>query len=80
MLFVACSSASVLDNDRLQQNIENGLATNGITATATCPANRTIQQGDVFDCQALTPDGLMLTIQVTQKDNAGTVDWQIVGK
>jgi hypothetical protein len=81
VLLVACNSTRVLDNDPLQQMIQDGLANNaGITATVTCPDNRPIQQGDVFDCQALTPDGLTLTIQVTQTDNAGHVDWQIVGR
>ena len=78
-LFVACSSAPVLDNDHLQQEVESGLATNGITATVTCPDNQAIRQGGTFNCQALTPDGLSLTILITMTDNTGQIDWKLVG-
>jgi hypothetical protein len=79
VLLGACSTSQVLDNNRLQSVIESGLSDNGITATATCPDNRPLQQGDVFTCQAVTPDELQLTIQVTQTDNTGHIDWQLVG-
>jgi uncharacterized protein DUF4333 len=79
VLFAACSGGQVLDNDRLQSVIASGLNDNGITATVTCPDNRPLQQGDVFTCQAVTDDGLGLTVQVTQTDNTGNVNWQLVG-
>ena len=56
-----------------------GLSDNGVTATVTCPDNVPIQQGAVSTCQATTPDGAALTIQVTQTDSSGNVNWQLVG-
>jgi len=34
---------------------------------------------DTFTCSAVTQDGLTLTIQVTQTDNQGGVDFDIQG-
>ena len=78
-LLAACSSGSVIDSNHLEQVVEDGLTTNGITATVTCPDNVPIQQGGTFDCQAVTPDGISLTILITMTDSAGTVNWQVVG-
>lgn len=78
-LFAGCSTTLVLDNERLQQVITDGLANNGITASVTCPGNVPIQINNVSTCQATTPDGATLTIQVTQTDGNGNVNWQLVG-
>lgn len=79
-LFVACNSSLTLDNDKLQQVIANGLQEQAqVTATVSCPDDRPIKAGDVFQCQALTEDGTTLTIQVTQTDDSGNVNWQVVG-
>ena len=79
-LFIACNSSLTLDNDKLQQVIANGLQEQAqVTATVSCPDDRPIKAGDVFQCQALTEDGTTLTIQVTQTDDSGNVNWQVVG-
>jgi Domain of unknown function (DUF4333) len=78
-IVAGCSSTPVLDNDRLQQVIEQGLQDQvQVTATVTCPDNQPIQQGNVFNCQAVTSEGTNLTIQVTQTDDTGHVNWQVV--
>lgn len=80
-LFAGCNTTLTLDNDRLQQVIADGLQQQaGVTATVTCPDNQPLQQGNTFQCTALTQDGLNLQIQVTQTDNAGNVNWQVVGQ
>jgi len=79
VFLLGCSNAKVIDSDRLQQIVESGLQDNGITANVTCPNNEPIQQGHSFDCQAVTQDELTVTILITQSDNSGTVQWQIVG-
>jgi hypothetical protein len=77
---VACSSAPVLDNDRLQQVIADGLQQQaGVTATVSCPDNQPIQLGETFTCTAAAQDGTNLTIKVVQTDNAGNVDWSVTG-
>jgi len=79
-LVVGCNSALTLDNDKLQQSIESDLQSQaGVNATVTCPDDRPIKAGDTFPCQALTEDGTTLTIQVTQTDDSGNVNWQVVG-
>jgi hypothetical protein len=78
-LVAGCGTTLILDNARLQQEITTGLAHNGITAQVTCYGEIPIRQGDVSSCQATTPEGAILTIQVTQTDDNGTVNWQLVG-
>ena len=79
-LLAGCSQTLIIDNARLQQNIESGLQDNGITATASCIGEQPIRKGDVFRCQATTTDGTILTIQVTETDDSGTVTWQVIGQ
>jgi hypothetical protein len=79
-LFVACNSSLTLDNDTLQRTITSGLQEQAqVAATVSCPDDRPIKAGDVFQCQAVTEDGTTLTIQVTQTDDTGHVNWQVVG-
>jgi hypothetical protein len=79
VLIVGCSTSVYLDNERLEQEIEAWFQDGAqITTDVTCPANEPIKQGDVFNCTAHTPDGLTLTVQVTQTDGSGTVSWQQV--
>jgi len=79
VLFAGCNTTLVLDNNNLQQLITSGLSDNGITATVVCPDSVPIKKDSVSTCQATTPDGAALTIQVTQTDDKGTVNWQLVG-
>ncbi len=76
---VGCSTSLVLDNSRLQQEVESGLLDNGITATVTCPDNQPIEKGATFECHAITDDGVTVTILITQTDSSGNIDWQLVG-
>ena len=46
-------------------------------ASVTCPESREIKAGDVFECVATPAVGGRLTVQVTQKDNAGNVAWEV---
>ena len=79
-LFVGCNTTLTLDNDKLQQVIEDGLQQQaGVTATVTCPDNQPLQQGNTFQCTAVTQDGSNLQIQVTQTDASGNVNWQVIG-
>lgn len=78
LLFVGCNSTPVLNNDNLQNSIAQWLQSNyGETATVSCPGNRPIQMGDVFNCTATSDSGTTVTLQVTQTDNTGSVSWNI---
>jgi len=78
VLFAGCNSTPVLNNDNLQNSIAQWLQANyGETATVSCPGDRPIQLGDVFNCTATTDSGITVTLQVTQTDNAGHVSFNI---
>jgi len=78
VLVAACSSTPVLNNDNLQSSIAQWLQANyGETATVSCPEDRPIQVGDVFNCTATTDSGVNVTLQVTQTDNTGHVTFNI---
>ena len=78
-LAAACSTTLLLNNDNLQTEIAKWIQDNyGLTATVTCPDDRPIKQGDVFQCQAATSDGQQVTFEVTQTDSAGHVNFRVV--
>jgi hypothetical protein len=77
-LFIGCNSTQVLNNENLQVSIAQWLESNyGETATVTCPDNRPIKLGDVFNCTATTDSGISVTLQVTQTDDTGHVTFRI---
>ena len=79
LLLGACTTSVSLNSDNLQNEIESWLQTNyQITAEVACPDDRPLQAGDVFTCTAATDDGQSVTLQVTQKDDAGNVTWNIM--
>jgi|SRR5918995_7547601 hypothetical protein len=79
LLAVACQTTLTLDSDNLQTEIASGFQEQtGIAVTVSCPDDRPLQQGDTFTCTAAAADGQSYTIQVTQTDAAGNVNWQVV--
>jgi hypothetical protein len=78
-LAAACSTTLLLNNDNLQTEIATWVQQNyGVSATVSCPDDRPIKQGDVFQCQATTSDGQNVVFEVTQTDNTGHVNFKIV--
>jgi hypothetical protein len=78
VLIAGCSSTPVLNNDNLEKSMAQWLQTNyGETATVSCPQNRPIKMGDVFNCTATTDSGINVNLQVTQTDNTGNVSFNI---
>jgi hypothetical protein len=85
LLFVcfALGSAAcqrMLDMGRLQSLIQSGLTEQlGLPfKSVSCPENRDMKAGDVFQCKAVAETGGDLTIEVTQKDDSGNVNWKAV--
>lgn len=67
-----------LDTDKLEREVVKGIkAQSNIDATVTCPDDVKIEAGDVFTCEARAADGTTATVNVTQKDDEGNVDWRI---
>lgn len=46
-------------------------------ASVTCPETRDIKAGDIFECKATAETGGVLNIKVTQKDDAGNINWEL---
>lgn len=74
-----CQLSIVLDNDRLEQSIKDGVAEQtGVTLTdIDCPDDRPLKQGDQFTCSATSDAGAQVEITVTQTDDKGNVDWEV---
>ena len=47
-------------------------------SSVTCPETREMKTGDVFECKAVAETGGDLTVQVTQSDDQGKVNWKLV--
>jgi Domain of unknown function (DUF4333) len=80
LLLVAAACAKDLDTDVLQDQIRSLLAERGgpTVTSVRCPDEVKVQAGDTFECTA-SGGGTTWTIEVTQRDDAGTVDMKIVG-
>ena len=75
----ACTMTLSLNADQLEQAITTGIAEQmGVTVTVECPDDRPMQQGDVFTCTATTAEGESRTVEVTQTDAAGNVNWRLI--
>ena len=69
-----------LDMAALNRSISDGINTQLQLpiATVNCPTgDRALKAGDTFDCIATPKEGGRLTVTVTQKDDAGTVAWDV---
>ncbi len=79
----ACSfSASVggddLDTDRAEQVIAEGILEQTDTeVTVQCPDDVPIEQDNTFDCTARDSDGTESTVEVTQTDDEGNIQWKL---
>jgi Domain of unknown function (DUF4333) len=60
----------------LKQQLEAELGTTGLRVT--CPDDVNVQKGGRFDCTVTKSGAASLTVEVTQKDDKGHVDWKVV--
>jgi hypothetical protein len=75
---VACKQQ--LDHERLVASIKDGTATKNLKLAAlTCPSDRPVKAGDTFTCTGTTADNQPVSFDVTQKDDAGNVQWELRG-
>lgn len=79
----ACSfSASVggddLNTDRAEEVIAEGILDQTDTeVTVQCPDDVAIEQDSTFDCTARESDGTESTVEVTQTDDEGNIQWRL---
>ena len=77
--FAACEYN--LNMDHVESIIKSGLAEQvGLAfSSVSCPETRAIKSADVFECKAVAEVGAgELTVEVTQKDDSGTIAWKLV--
>lgn len=77
VLLAACQGPR-LDPETLEREIETGLEAQAVGVDVTlvdCPDDVEPRVGDVFACRAESADGTTATIEVTQVDDEGNVEW-----
>jgi hypothetical protein len=68
-----------LDTDDLQQTISDGLEEQvGVAPESVeCPDDITMEEGSEFECTGTAPNGDEFTIQVTQTDDEGNIEFEV---
>ncbi len=74
LVLAACSNTPTgIDVQKVETTIRDQAAAAGVTVTADCPDQVSIQAGATFQCTVTLPDGSTQQAQVTQTDAAGNV-------
>ena len=76
---VACTKT--LDTEGLEpQLLKQAEAKTGQAfRSVSCPDDVQPETGHQFNCEAVDEDGTIFTMQVTQIDDMGRVEWELVG-
>ncbi|MGH2538903.1 MAG: DUF4333 domain-containing protein [Actinomycetota bacterium] len=80
LALTAAACTKTLDTDGLEGELKTQVEDQtGIQITAVdCPADVEVETGGTFTCTAEEESGATFTIEVTQSDDRGNVEWQIV--
>jgi hypothetical protein len=81
LALVLTGCGTKLDMAKLSTSISDGIKNQlGIeVASVNCPQEeRMAKAGDTFECEVTPKDGGKLTVKVTEKDDHGNVDWEMV--
>ncbi|HET9310320.1 MAG TPA: DUF4333 domain-containing protein [Actinomycetota bacterium] len=76
----AAACTKTLDTDGLETELQRQIQqqTGGTISSVNCPADVEVETGGTFDCTAEEESGATLTIRVTQSDDQGNVEWNVV--
>jgi hypothetical protein len=77
----ACGEAK-LDTDRAEAAIRSGITRQtGVKIDAVrCPDEVEARKGETFRCVASASNGQRARVEVTQRDDEGSVSWRLVGR
>ena len=76
LLLAGCSSS--IDVASLETQVQDGLAAQlGGTWTVQCPDSMEVQAGLTANCMATSDTGETLEVNITQKDDQGSIDWEV---
>ena len=76
----AAACTKTLDTDGLEGELQSQIEeqTDSTITSVDCPADIEAKAGETFECTAEEGSGATFTIRVTQRDDAGNVDWEVV--
>jgi len=80
LLAVAAGACTkTLDTDGLESQLQADIEqqTSTTITSVTCPEDVKVEAGLSFDCTAEEEGGTTFTIEVTQRDDQGNVDWSV---
>jgi hypothetical protein len=74
----ACSRT--LDTDGLEERLIGQVERETASAitSVSCPADVRVETGGTFECTAEEASGASFTLEVTQTDDRGNVEWEII--
>jgi hypothetical protein len=77
---VAGCGEAQLDTDRAESAIRTGITrqTGVKIDSVRCPDDVKAQRGDTFSCEAVASNGQRARVEVTQRDDEGSVSWRLV--
>src|SRR5262250_3431608 len=78
ILLAGCKNQ--IDPDKVADSITKGLADKKLTVKVSCPSGRAAKAGDTFQCTGTDDAKTAITINVTQKDDKGTIEWKLDGQ
>jgi Domain of unknown function (DUF4333) len=78
VLAIGCGEET-LDTDDLQSTISSGLEEQvGVAPESVeCPDDITVEEGSEFQCTGTAPNGDEFTIDVTQTDDEGNIEFEV---
>lgn len=70
----------MLSMETTSKSISDGIAAqlNMPVASVACPESREVKAGDTFECIATPAAGGRLTVKVSQQDDKGNIQWEVV--
>ena len=80
LAIVAAACSKTLDTEGLETELKSQFEqqTDTVLTSVDCPADVDVETGGVFECTAEEESGATFTIQVTQTDDQGQVDWEVI--
>jgi hypothetical protein len=75
----ATACTKTLDTDGLETQLETDIEgqTQSRITSVSCPEDVKVAAGESFECTAEEESGTTFTIEVTQRDDQGNVDWSV---
>jgi len=80
LALAAAACMKTLDTDGLEGDLKSQIEdqTDSTITSVDCPPDIEAKAGETFECTAEEGSGATFTIRVTQRDDAGNVDWEII--